>query len=135
MMGPTKLARYGVARPGFAGRPHHAGRGNNEFWSPTMATDRTQSQSGNKRRGSQSQQGGNRTTDDSELELEGTTEEGVEVTASMEDDEALDGGSSASDESEESGGTSGGRGSRGGSGNFANDPQRAREAGRKGGKH
>ncbi len=66
-------------------------------------------------------------------ELVGETEDGVEIEGTLDDDE---GGLEAqgSNEADQSG-TRSGRGKRGGSGNFANDPQRASEAGRKGGQH
>jgi len=86
-----------------------------------MATERTQRHSSKGRRGGADGAGADSTGNE---ELRGVTEEGVEVSASLDDDE-------------QSGtqGTRGSSGQRGGGGNFANDRERASEAGRKGGRH
>ena len=75
-----------------------------------MATQRTQGQDG---RGTSARAG---------EQMEGTTDDGIEVSASLDDDDGALSADSAS-------------GLRGGSGNFANDPERASEAGRKGGRN
>ena len=84
-----------------------------------MATQRTQGQDG---RGTPGRTG---------EQLEGTTDDGIEVSASLDDDDGALSADSDSEDSEEEGSS----GLRGGSGNFANDPERASEAGRKGGRN
>ena len=100
--------------------------------------ERTQNRSKERARGSEVRGG----SEDDE-QLLGTTEDGVEVSGSLDDDEELSAGAEEGDEALEmdadgeadQSGTRGARGKPGGSGNFANDPDRAREAGRKGGRH
>jgi hypothetical protein len=68
-------------------------------------------------------------------QLEGVTDDGIEISASLDDEgeDSLEAGSEDMD-SEDTDEEGSGR-QRGGSGNFANDPERASEAGRKGGRH
>jgi hypothetical protein len=88
-----------------------------------MATQRNQNQS-------QGQGKQNIRRGPGDAELEGVTEDGVEVSASLEDtgEEILEAYTGEEGEEGES------AGKRGGSGNFANDRERASEAGRKGGR-
>lgn len=109
-----------------------------------MATDRNQSQSQGTRKSSPAagRHAGDDDTQPGE-ELRGTTDEGVEISASLDDEEdglsadAEDDGDSLADDGADTdqGGARSSRGRRSGSGNFANDPERASEAGRKGGRN